>query len=108
MITELPNVTEGNLKLVPEEMRAYWKEKPVKLTHTMFLLLYDLAKNPERLRTRERLLNYAWGTEIFVEERTVDSMVKRLRQRFKAVDEAFDQIETTYKVGYRWKKETTQ
>ena len=89
--------------LDPERHLVSWKQKDVKLTVTEFLLLQALATRPGHVKNRDQLMDAAYGESVFLDDRTIDSHVKRLRRKFKATDPAFDQIETLYGIGYRYK-----
>jgi len=81
-----------------------WKGEPVTLTVTEFMLLKALAQRPGLVKSRDQLMDLAYGESIYVDDRTIDSHVKRLRKKFKAVDSEFSQIETLYGLGYRYKE----
>ena len=80
-----------------------WKADDITLTVTEFLILKSLVQRPGHVKTRDQLMDAAYGEHIYVDDRTIDSHIKRLRKKFKAVDENFNQIETLYGVGYRYK-----
>ena len=80
-----------------------WKGLSVTLTVTEFLLLQALAQRPGFVKTRDQLMDLAYDEQIYVDDRTIDSHIKRLRRKFRAVDGSFDAIETLYGVGYRFK-----
>jgi len=82
-----------------------WKGKHVNLTVTEFLLVRALAARPGHVKNRDQLLDSAYGESIYVDDRTIDSHVKRLRKKFKEVDADFSHIETLYGVGYRYKEQ---
>ena len=92
--------------LVPDSGRhlCTWKGAPVELTVTEFLLLKSLAARPGHVKNRDQLMDAAYGEHIYVDDRTIDSHIKRLRKKFKAVDGEFAQIETLYGVGYRYRE----
>ena len=96
-------LTRGRLLLDPARHWCSWKGEPVTLTVTEFLLLYALAQRPGHVKSRDQLMDAAYDENIYVDDRTIDSHVKRLRKKFKAVDSEFDSIETLYGVGYRYK-----
>ena len=75
----------------------------VELTVTEFLILKSLAQRPGHVKNRDQLMDAAYGEHIYVDDRTIDSHIKRLRKKFKAVDNEFAQIETLYGVGYRYR-----
>jgi two-component system response regulator ChvI len=94
----------GKLKLDPERHTCHWDNKPVTLTVTEFLILQALATRPGVVKTRDALMDAAYDDQVYVDDRTIDSHIKRLRKKFKQVDDAFDVIETLYGVGYRFKE----
>ena len=79
-----------------------WKGKKVVLTLTEFRLLEALARHPGMVRKRGQLIDFARGEDIYVEERTIDSHIKRIRKKFKKVDPEFCHIQTTYGLGYKF------
>ena len=97
-------VTRGDLMLDPSRHLCTWKGKPVNLTVTEFLILKALAQRPGHVKNRDQLMDAAYGESIYVDDRTIDSHIKRLRKKFKALDDDFQQIETLYGVGYRYKE----
>ncbi|MFN3462005.1 MAG: response regulator transcription factor [Oceanibaculum sp.] len=94
----------GPLMMDPTRHLCTWEGKPVELTVTEFLLLKALAQRPGHVKSRDQLMDAAYGENIYVDDRTIDSHIKRLRKKFKAVVEDFNQIETLYGVGYRYKE----
>ena len=78
--------------------------RDVSLTVTEFLLLQALAQRPGFVKSRDQLMDAAYDDQVYVDDRTIDSHIKRLRKKFKVVDTAFDMIETLYGVGYRFKE----
>ncbi len=78
--------------------------KPVNLTVTEFLLVKSLADRPGHVKNRDQLMDAAYGEHIYVDDRTIDSHIKRLRKKFKLVDAGFEQIETLYGIGYRYRE----
>ena len=94
----------GQLKLDPERHTCHWDEKPVTLTVTEFLILQALATRPGVVKSRDALMDAAYDDQVYVDDRTIDSHIKRLRKKFKQVDDDFDVIETLYGVGYRFKE----
>jgi two-component system response regulator ChvI len=103
--TETARVLErGKLKLDPERHTCHWDNKPVTLTVTEFLILQALATRPGVVKTRDSLMDAAYDDQVYVDDRTIDSHIKRLRKKFKQVDDDFDVIETLYGVGYRFKE----
>jgi len=94
----------GQLRMDPERHICTWKSEAVTLTVTEFLILQALASRPGVVKSRDALMDAAYDDQLYVDDRTIDSHVKRLRKKFKSVDEAFDMIETLYGVGYRFKE----
>ena len=81
-----------------------WKGQAVTLTVTEFLILHALAQRPGHVKSRDQLMDSAYDDNIYVDDRTIDSHIKRLRKKFKAVDDEFNSIETLYGLGYRYKE----
>jgi two-component system response regulator ChvI len=98
-----PIVQRGDLVLDPARHLCTWRGQPVQLTVTEFLILKSLALRPGHVKSRDQLMDAAYGEHIYVDDRTIDSHIKRLRKKFKAVDDDFAQIETLYGVGYRYR-----
>src|SRR5215475_8188501 len=96
-------VTRGELTLDGNRHLCTWKNQPVELTVTEFLLLKALAQRPGHVKSRDQLMDSAYGENIYVDDRTIDSHIKRLRKKFKVIEDNFNQIETLYGVGYRYK-----
>ena len=94
----------GKLRLDPERHTCHWDNRAVTLTVTEFLILQALATRPGVVKTRDALMDAAYDDQVYVDDRTIDSHIKRLRKKFKAVDDDFDMIETLYGVGYRFKE----
>lgn len=94
----------GKLVLDPERHSCTWDEKPVILTVTEFLILQALAQRPGYVKSRDSLMDAAYDDQVYVDDRTIDSHIKRLRKKFKEVDDDFDAIETLYGVGYRYRE----
>lgn len=94
----------GKLKLDPERHICLWDNKAVTLTVTEFLILQALAARPGVVKSRDALMDAAYDDQVYVDDRTIDSHIKRLRKKFKLVDNNFDVIETLYGVGYRFKE----
>jgi two-component system response regulator ChvI len=97
-------IRRGDLLLDPSRHLTIWRGKHVELTVTEFLLLKSLALRPGHVKNRDQLMDAAYGEHIFVDDRTIDSHIKRLRKKFKVVDAEFSHIETLYGVGYRYKE----
>ncbi len=98
-------ITRGPLVLDPARHRCTWNGQDVTLTVTEFLLLEALAQRPGHVKNRDQLMDAAYDDNVYVDDRTIDSHIKRLRKKFKAVDDDFDAIETLYGVGYRFKEQ---
>jgi two-component system response regulator ChvI len=98
-----PVIARGPMTLDPGRHLCTWMNKPVELTVTEFLILKSLAQRPGHVKNRDQLMDAAYGEHIYVDDRTIDSHIKRLRKKFKAVDNEFAQIETLYGVGYRFR-----
>jgi two-component system response regulator ChvI len=94
----------GDLSLDSARHLCTWTGKPVDLTVTEFLLVKALALRPGHVKSRDQLMDAAYGESIYVDDRTIDSHIKRLRKKFKEIDDSFDQIETLYGVGYRYRE----
>jgi two-component system, OmpR family, response regulator ChvI len=94
----------GQLRMDPECHACTWKNEPVTLTVTEFLILQALAARPGVVKSRNALMDAAYDDQVYVDDRTIDSHVKRLRKKFKRVDDFFDMIDTLYGVGYRFKE----
>jgi two-component system response regulator ChvI len=97
-------MARGELVLDGNRHACSWKGQHVELTVTEFLLVKALATRPGHVKSRDQLMDAAYGEHIYVDDRTIDSHVKRIRKKFKAADPAFSQIETLYGVGYRYKE----
>ena len=98
-----PVIQRGELTLDPGRHQCNWKGQGVDLTVTEFLILKSLAARPGHVKSRDQLMDGAYGEHIYVDDRTIDSHIKRLRKKFKVVDTDFAQIETLYGVGYRYR-----
>jgi two-component system response regulator ChvI len=97
-------LVRGKLALDPQRHECTWDGKPVRLTVTEFLILQCLAQRPGFVKSRDNLMDAAYDDQVYVDDRTIDSHIKRLRKKFKAIDDNFDAIETLYGVGYRYKE----
>ena len=97
-------IIHGKLKLDPNQLECEWNGKslPEKLTTTEFLIVKELAKRPGVIKERAHLMDIAYKENTDIEDRTIDSHIKRIRKKFKKVDEKFSSIETRYGSGYRW------
>jgi two-component system response regulator ChvI len=98
-------LTRGSLTLDENRHLCLWKGANVQLTVTEFLLVKALAARPGIVKSRDQLIDAAYGENIYVDDRTIDSHVKRIRKKFRTVDNGFAQIETLYGIGYRYKEE---
>ena len=98
-------IHRGPLIMDPDKHTCTWKENPVTLTVTEFLILRSLAKHPGHVRSRDQLLDAAFDGETYVNDRTIDSHIKRIRRKFELEDQTFNNIETLYGIGYRYKEE---
>jgi two-component system, OmpR family, response regulator ChvI len=94
----------GHLRIDPEKHLCTWKNRPIALTVTEFLILQALATRVGVVKSRNALMDAAYDDETFVDDRTIDTHVKRLRKKFREADDAFDMIDTLYGVGYRFKE----
>jgi two-component system response regulator ChvI len=97
-------IKRGKLTLDPARHDCLWEGKQVKLTVTEFLLLQSLAQRPGFVKSRDNLMDAAYDDQVYVDDRTIDSHVKRMRKKFREVDPTFDAIETLYGVGYRYRE----
>ncbi|WP_082337242.1 response regulator transcription factor [Porphyrobacter sp. AAP60] len=95
-----PNLSRGRLFMDPARHQVMWDGKAVSLTVTEFLILEALAIRPGVIKSRNQLMDAAYPDDVFVDDRTVDSHIKRMRRKFKLVDPAFDAIDTLYGAGY--------
>ena len=102
---EKSRLERGNLILDDSRHLCAWKNKPVDLTVTEYLLVKALAQRPGHVKNRDQLIDMAYGENIYVDDRTIDSHIKRIRKKFRVIDDEFSQIETLYGVGYRYKEE---
>jgi two-component system response regulator ChvI len=97
-------IKRGRLTLDSARHDCLWEDKPVKLTVTEFLLLQSLAQRPGFVKSRDNLMDAAYEDQVYVDDRTIDSHIKRMRKKFREVDPDFDAIETLYGVGYRYRE----
>jgi two-component system response regulator ChvI len=95
----------GRLVMDPARHKVLWDGKDVTLTVTEFLILETLAQRPGVVKTRNQLLDVAYQDDVYVDDRTIDSHIKRMRRKFRASDPDFDAIETLYGVGYKFQDE---
>jgi two-component system response regulator ChvI len=93
-------IRRGRLEMDPLRHQVLWDGKAVSLTVTEFLILEALAARPGVIKSRNQLMDAAYSDDVFVDDRTIDSHIKRLRRKFRAVDPQFSAIETLYGAGY--------
>ncbi|MDB5367758.1 MAG: chvI [Rhodospirillales bacterium] len=98
-------IERGDLMLDGAKHLCTWKGRPVNLTVSEFLLVKALAQRPGHVKNRNQLIDAAYGEHIYVDDRTIDSHVKRMRRKFKDVDAEFDAIETLYGAGYKFREQ---
>lgn len=101
---EEETLVRGDLTLDPLRHFCGWKGADIVLTVTEFLILHSLVLRPGHVKTRDQLMDAAYDDQVYVDDRTIDSHIKRLRKKFRAVDADFAGIETLYGVGYRYKE----
>ncbi len=101
---EARTLERGHLVMDQERHTCTWKGLQVTLTVTEFLILFALAQRPGVVKSRDALMDAAYDDQVYVDDRTIDSHIKRLRKKFKAEDDSFEMIETLYGVGYRFKE----
>jgi two-component system response regulator ChvI len=97
-------MTRGKLVLDQQRHSCTWDTKEVQLTVTEFLILLALASRPGIVKSRDNLMDAAYDDQVYVDDRTIDSHIKRMRKKFREVDPEFDAIETLYGVGYRYRE----
>jgi two-component system response regulator ChvI len=102
---ETPRIVRGRLQMDPARHRVAWDGRDVTLTVTEFMILEALAQRPGVVKSRNQLMDVAYQDDIYVDDRTIDSHIKRLRRKFRATDGEFKAIETLYGVGYRFAEE---
>ncbi|MCZ6720007.1 MAG: response regulator transcription factor [Proteobacteria bacterium] len=95
-------IVRGELVLDTARHQCTWRGEPVVLTVTEFLILKALAERPGHVKSREQLMTTAYNDQVYVDDRTIDSHIKRMRRKFREVDPEFSGIETLYGVGYRY------
>ena len=98
------SIVRGRLTLDPNRHACAWDNKVVRLTVTEFLILQALAQRPGYVKSRDQLMDAAYDDQVYVDDRTIDSHIKRLRKKFRDIDDTFESIETLYGVGYRYKE----
>ena len=102
---EAPQIVRGRLTMDPARHRVTWEGHDVTLTVTEFMILEALAQRPGVVKSRNQLMDVAYQDDIYVDDRTIDSHIKRMRRKFREVDGEFKAIETLYGVGYRFAEE---
>jgi len=98
------NLIKGNLELDDLKQLCFWKNEVIELTVAEYNLIKSLAKYPGVVKDRNQLMDAMYGDSIYVDDRTIDSHIKRLRKKFKSYDPIFDQIRTRYGSGYSWRE----
>lgn len=98
-------MVRGRLKMDPDRHKVTWNEENVTLTVTEFMILEALAARPGVVKTRNQLMDIAYQDDVYVDDRTIDSHIKRLRRKFREVDPGFNAIDTLYGAGYRFSEE---
>jgi two-component system response regulator ChvI len=101
----IEKIVRGRLAMDPARHRVQWSGRDVTLTVTEFLILEALAQRPGFVKSRDQLMDTAYQDDVYVDDRTIDSHIKRLRRKFRQVDSDFKAIETLYGVGYRFAEE---
>ncbi|WP_171034154.1 response regulator transcription factor [Lichenicoccus roseus] len=99
------SVVRGDLSLDETRHQCLWRGADIQLTVTEFLLVKALAMRPGLVKSRDQLIDAAYGENIYVDDRTIDSHIKRVRKKFRQIDDGFNQIETLYGIGYRYKED---
>ncbi len=103
LISKKNNFIKGNLVLDEEKQLCFWKDIEIELTVAEFNLIKSLAQYPGVVKDRNQLMDAMYGDSIYVDDRTIDSHIKRLRKKFRSYDKSFDQIRTRYGSGYSWR-----
>ena len=103
--SDIDPVVRGRLSIDASRHKVLWDGKAVSLTVSEFLILEALAQRPGVVKSRNQLMDVAYQDDVFVDDRTIDSHIKRIRRKFRAVDPEFDGIETLYGAGYRFGEE---
>ena len=104
----VPMLTRGRLMLDGARHLCTWDSREVALTVTEFLILKSLATRPGHVKNRDQLMDAAYGDSVYVDDRTIDSHIKRIRRKFRVVDSAFNEIETLYGIGYRYRESAAE
>ena len=103
-LEEKSNIKKGNLELNELKQLCFWKNQVIELTVAEFNLIKSLAQYPGVVKDRNQLMDAMYGDTIYVDDRTIDSHIKRLRKKFRSYDPTFDQIRTRYGSGYSWRE----
>ena len=98
------NLIKGDLVLNHLKQLCFWKNQSIELTVAEFNLISCLAKYPGVIKDRNQLMDAMYGDNIYVDDRTIDSHIKRLRKKFRSYDSLFNQIRTRYGSGYSWRE----
>ncbi|WP_164114354.1 response regulator transcription factor [Sphingorhabdus sp. Alg239-R122] len=98
-------IIRGSLHMDPARHMVKWQDEPLTLTVTEFMILEALATRPGVVKTRNQLMDAAYQDDVYVDDRTIDSHIKRLRRKFREIDEQFSAIDTLYGAGYRFSEE---
>tara|TARA_B100001123_G_C15025565_1_gene913269 strand:+ start:181 stop:894 length:714 start_codon:yes stop_codon:yes gene_type:complete len=98
------NLKQGDLELDQLRQMCFWKKNVIELTVAEFNLINCLAKHPSVVKNRDQIMDAMYGNNVYVDDRTIDSHIKRLRKKFKQFDSSFDQIRTRYGLGYSWRE----
>ncbi|KAE9628916.1 response regulator transcription factor [Parasedimentitalea maritima] len=104
-VAETKVMERGELRMDPLRHSVSWKGKDVSLTVTEFLLLQALAQRPGFVKSRDQLMDVAYDDQVYVDDRTIDSHIKRLRKKMRSADADFSAIETLYGIGYRYNED---
>jgi two-component system response regulator ChvI len=103
--TDAQILRRGHLMMDEARHRCTWRGHDINLTVTEFILLYALAARPGHVKTRDQLIDLAYGEDIFIEDRAIDTHIKRVRKKFREIDPGFDHIETLYGAGYKYRED---
>lgn len=98
--SQTSSISQGDLKILIDNLQIFWQDQLIDLTVTEFWMVQSLAKYPGQVKTREQLMNDA---NVYVDDSTITSHIKRIRKKFQKVDQGFNQIDTVHGMGYRWK-----
>ncbi|MBL4589518.1 MAG: response regulator transcription factor [Alphaproteobacteria bacterium] len=101
---EINVIARGELRLDDAKHTCTWKNQAINLTVSEYLLLKALIERVGHVKSRDNLIDFAYGSGVYVDDRTIDSHIKRIRKKFKEIDPEFNNIETVYGVGYKYKE----